>query len=128
MLKFQKLAAYLLTFILGMYFASLYKSTTHQIQQIVEQITPVHFKGSQHCRNSSDEDKERFDNGFSDQLNPALLEHIRCDWMYPPSEGPLNLEKPWKTDFSQYKQSIMLDLLMDRKKGETFFFFFFFFC
>ena len=121
MIKFRKIAAYLFTFILGMYFASLYKSTTHQIQQIVEQFTSLHFKGSQHCRSISDEDKKRFDNGFTDQIDPGLLEHIRCDWMYPPSVGPLNLETPWESDFSQYGQSTMLDLLLDRKKGQSFY-------
>ena len=70
------------------------------------------------CDSLTKGEKDKLLNGFTDHLHPRLLDLIRCDWINLPSSKPLNLTNPKKVDFSQYKQSVLLDEFMDRMSGK----------
>ena len=71
------------------------------------------------CQIFTQDERNKLENGYEDQLDPNLLELIRCNWLHPPSAGRLNLRHPGRIHFSQSGQSVILDAFMNRKTGKN---------
>ena len=69
------------------------------------------------CPKFSIKERECLENGWDKEQDPHLLELIRCEWMNPPSKGPLKLRGSAGTTAGK---GVIVDNILEQKKGQYF--------